>query len=90
MKALCDSVLQVGKENVQTALSLVGYERDLQAAMEFVFGSSFVCKNMEVAKKVTFDEKVMKKSVTLEGDSFDPAGTLTGGKQFKGFFFFRV
>ncbi|XP_033737632.1 structural maintenance of chromosomes protein 2-like isoform X2 [Pecten maximus] len=69
----------VGKGNVNTALSLIGYEKDLQAAMEFVFGSAFVCKDMDTAKKVTFDERVMKKSVTLEGDSFDPAGTLTGG-----------
>ena len=48
--------------------------------MEFVFGSSFVCKDMNTAKKVTFDERVQKRSVTLGGDSFDPAGTLTGGK----------
>lgn len=73
-------VLQVGKENVHTALSLVTYERDLQAAMEYVFGSSFVCKDLETAKRVTFDERIMKRSVTLDGDSFDPAGTLTGGK----------
>ena len=25
--------------------------------------------------------QIMKKSVTLEGDSFDPAGTLTGGSR---------
>ena len=48
--------------------------------MEFVFGSAFVCNDMNTAKKVTFDDRIMKKSVTLEGDSFDPAGTLTGGR----------
>lgn len=72
--------LQVGKGNVHTALSLIGFEKDLQAAMEFVFGSAFVCNDMNTAKKVTFDDRIMKKSVTLEGDSFDPAGTLTGGR----------
>ena len=30
--------------------------------------------------KVTFDPQIKAKSVTLEGDVFDPAGTLTGGK----------
>jgi structural maintenance of chromosome 2 len=45
-----------------------------------VFGSAFVCNDMNTAKKVTFDDRIMKKSVTLEGDSFDPAGTLTGGR----------
>ncbi|XP_013399508.1 structural maintenance of chromosomes protein 2 [Lingula anatina] len=69
----------VGKDNVHTALSLVGYEKDLQKAMEFVFGSAFVCTDMNTAKKVTYDEKVLKKSVTLDGDSFDPSGLLTGG-----------
>ena len=62
-----------------TALSLVGYKSELQPAMEFVFGNSFVCTDMDAAKRVTFDEKVNKKSVTLDGDSFDPAGTLTVG-----------
>lgn len=50
--------------------------------MEFVFGSVFVCSDMNSAKKVTFDDKIMKKSVTMEGDSFDPAGTLTGGTEY--------
>jgi len=71
----------VGKNSARTALSLIGYESDLRAAMEFVFGNAFVCKDMNTAKKVTFDERVMKKSVTLDGDSFDPAGTLTGGQK---------
>jgi len=48
--------------------------------MDYVFGNSFVCKDMDSAKKVTFDEHISKKSVTLDGDSFDPAGMLTGGK----------
>ncbi|XP_041357437.1 structural maintenance of chromosomes protein 2-like [Gigantopelta aegis] len=69
----------VGANNVSTALSLIGYEKDLKTAMEFVFGSSFVCADMNAAKKVTYDDKVMKKSVTLDGESFDPAGTLSGG-----------
>ena len=71
----------VGKNNAHTALSLIGYEPQLKAAMEFVFGNAFVCRDMTTAKKVTFDERIMKKSVTLDGDSFDPAGTLTGGRQ---------
>ena len=58
---------------------MVGYKAALQPAMEFVFGNSFVCTDMDAAKRVTFDERINKKSVTLDGDSFDPAGTLTGG-----------
>uniref|UniRef100_A0A8C4FGJ8 Structural maintenance of chromosomes protein n=1 Tax=Dicentrarchus labrax TaxID=13489 RepID=A0A8C4FGJ8_DICLA len=69
----------VGKDNVHTALSLVGYESDLRKAMEYVFGSTLVCDTLDNAKKVAFDKQVMTKTVTLGGDIFDPQGTLSGG-----------
>ena len=47
--------------------------------MEYVFGSTFVCDDADAAKRVTFDPAVRMKSVTLEGDLYDPAGTLSGG-----------
>ncbi|XP_074652125.1 structural maintenance of chromosomes protein 2-like [Tubulanus polymorphus] len=71
----------VGKGNAQTALSLVGYDKDIERAMQYVFGGSFVCADMDKARKVTFDPKIMKRTVTLDGDSFDPSGTLTGGSR---------
>lgn len=73
-------LLQVGKDNVHTALSLVGYEADLRKAMEYVFGSTLVCDTLDNAKKVAFDRQVMTKTVTLGGDIFDPQGTLSGGE----------
>ncbi|KAK7100070.1 structural maintenance of chromosomes protein 2-like [Littorina saxatilis] len=69
----------VGKDNVHTALSLIGYKPDLEAAMKFVFGSAFICPDMDTAKAVAYDGKIQKRTVTLDGNSFDPAGTLTGG-----------
>ena len=47
--------------------------------MEYVFGSTLVCETAEAAKRVTFDPSVRMKSVTLEGDVYDPSGTLSGG-----------
>ncbi|PNS18708.1 hypothetical protein CAC42_5247 [Sphaceloma murrayae] len=64
---------------VDLALNLVGYEDEVNAAMEYVFGSTLVCEDAEAAKKVTFDPNVRMKSVTLEGDVYDPSGTLSGG-----------
>ncbi len=64
---------------VDLALSLVGYHEEVLAAMEYVFGSTLVCEDAETAKKVTFDPAVRMKSVTLEGDVYDPSGTLSGG-----------
>ncbi|XP_063151049.1 structural maintenance of chromosomes protein 2 [Candoia aspera] len=71
----------VGDDNVHLALSLVGYESEIQKAMEYVFGQAFVCDNMDNAKRITFDKRVMTKTVTLGGDTFDPQGTLSGGAQ---------
>ncbi len=81
MMAFPSCISQVGKNSVNTALSLIGYEKDLKAAMEFVFGSSFVCPTMETAKKVTFQPGINKRCVTLAGELFDPTGTLTGGRK---------
>mmetsp|Transcript_15898 Transcript_15898/g.31167 ORF Transcript_15898/g.31167 Transcript_15898/m.31167 type:complete len:1174 (+) Transcript_15898:40-3561(+) len=74
----------VGEENVQSALTLVGYSNEIQAAMEYVFGGTFVCKDSETAEKVTFDAAIKTRSVTLQGDVFDPKGTLTGGSAPRG------
>ncbi|XP_074993529.1 structural maintenance of chromosomes protein 2 isoform X2 [Calonectris borealis] len=68
-----------GRDNLHLALSLVGYESELQKAMEYVFGTTLICNNMDNAKKVTFDKRIMTRSVTLDGDMFDPQGTLHGG-----------
>jgi len=47
--------------------------------MEYVFGSTFICKDPDAAKDVTFDPNVRMRSVTYEGDVYDPSGTLSGG-----------
>ncbi|WZZ00461.1 hypothetical protein YC2023_072789 [Brassica napus] len=41
----------VGKDNAELALSLVGYSQDIKNAMEYVFGSTFVCKTTDAAKE---------------------------------------
>uniref|UniRef100_A0ACB8ET47 Structural maintenance of chromosomes protein 2 n=1 Tax=Sphaerodactylus townsendi TaxID=933632 RepID=A0ACB8ET47_9SAUR len=69
----------VGEDNAHLALSLVGYDSEVQKAMEYVFGGTLVCDHMDNAKKVAFDRRIMTKTVTLGGDIFDPKGTLTGG-----------
>ncbi|XP_025896559.1 structural maintenance of chromosomes protein 2 isoform X1 [Nothoprocta perdicaria] len=69
----------VGNDSLHLALCLVEYEPELQKAMEYVFGTTLVCDNMTNAKRVTFDKRIMIKSVTLDGETFDPRGTLSGG-----------
>ena len=61
------------------ALSFVGFDDELEAAMKYVFGHTLICKDIEAAKHCTFSKEIHQRSVTLEGDVLDPAGTLTGG-----------
>ncbi|KAH0543443.1 hypothetical protein FGG08_002208 [Glutinoglossum americanum] len=70
---------RIAPGKVDLALSLIGYEDEVSAAMDYVFGSTLICADAETAKSVTFDPAVRVKSVTLEGDVYDPAGTLSGG-----------
>ncbi|KAL8217998.1 hypothetical protein R6Q57_021371 [Mikania cordata] len=76
-----DAVNLVGKDNAEVALLLVDYENELQSAMEYVFGSTFVCKTIDAAKKIAFSQQVKTTSVTLEGDIYQPSGLLTGGSR---------
>lgn len=68
----------------ELALHLIGYEEDVVKAMEHVFGRVLVCPDMASAQKVTFDSGVRTKSVTLDGDVYDPSGTLSGGSSSSG------
>lgn len=70
---------KIAPGKVDLALSLIGFDEEVTAAMEYVFGSTLVCEDAESAKRVTFDPTVRMKSVTLEGDVYDPSGTLSGG-----------
>lgn len=65
---------------VRIALSLVGYPDEVSNAMAYVFGDTLICDDAESAKLVTFSKEVGGvRSVTLDGDVYDPSGTLSGG-----------
>ena len=64
---------------VDLALSLVGYDDEITKAMEYVFGSTFICADAETAKLVTFNPAIKMRCVTVEGDVYDPSGTMSGG-----------
>ncbi|KAL7950305.1 RecF/RecN/SMC, partial [Trichoderma barbatum] len=73
------SAQRIAPGKVDLALSLVGYDDEVASAMEYVFGNTLICADAETAKRVTFDPNVRMRSITLEGDSYDPSGTLSGG-----------
>jgi len=71
----------VGQEAVTPALQLIDFNAADKPAMEFVFGSTLVCHDSNDARKVTFNPAIQAKTVTTDGDLFDPQGTLTGGSK---------
>ncbi|XP_038206855.1 structural maintenance of chromosomes protein 2 [Zerene cesonia] len=73
-----------GPDKVQLALDLIEFEPRVRAAMSWVFGGTLVCADLDTAKRVTFDPRVRTRCVTLDGDVFDPSGTLSGGARAKG------
>lgn len=70
---------KIAPGKVDLALSLIGYDDEVTAAMNYVFGNTLICNDADTAKRVTFDPSVRIKSVTLDGDVYDPSGTLSGG-----------
>lgn len=72
-----------GPGQVQLALELVAFPAEARPALAWVFGSTLVCSSLEAAKRVTFHPRVRARTVTLDGDVFDPSGTLSGGARQK-------
>ncbi|KAI8447921.1 SMCs flexible hinge, partial [Phakopsora pachyrhizi] len=72
---------KISGDSAKLALHLVGYEQDVCRAMEFVFGNTLICPDARTAKEVTFDQKVCMKSVTQDGDIYNPSGALSGGSK---------
>lgn len=64
---------------VWEAMELIHFDHQVLPAMEYAFGSSIICETSEIAKNVTFHKDIKVRTVTLDGDSYDPAGTLQGG-----------
>jgi structural maintenance of chromosome 2 len=52
--------------------------------MSFVFGSTLICTDAEAASAITFNKSILLKSITLDGDVYDPSGMLSGGSAPKG------
>lgn len=71
-------------DKTNLALSLVGYDADVSKAMEYVFGNTLICPDAATANLVTFHKEVRMRSVTLEGDVYDPSGMLSGGSKSSG------
>lgn len=68
-----------GADKVFPAMSLITYDKKHLKAIQWVFGQAFICTTKEIAEKVCFDSRVNRHCFTMEGDHFNPSGSLTGG-----------
>eukprot|EP01012_Entosiphon_sulcatum_P031690 TRINITY_DN40383_c0_g1_i1.p1 TRINITY_DN40383_c0_g1~~TRINITY_DN40383_c0_g1_i1.p1 ORF type:complete len:1174 (+),score=313.23 TRINITY_DN40383_c0_g1_i1:63-3584(+) len=59
------------------ALRLIDYNDELDLAMRYIFGNTFICEDSEAAKLVM--TKLQTVAVTLDGDVYNPTGIVTGG-----------
>lgn len=66
---------------VDLAINLIDFESEFTKAMEYIFGNTLICKDPETAKEVTYDREVRTRSITLEGDVYEPEGTISGGSR---------
>ncbi|XP_046391421.1 structural maintenance of chromosomes protein 2 [Ischnura elegans] len=69
----------VGADKVWAAIPLLEFDATVAPAIQWAFGSSFICKDTNTASKVAFHPKILIRSVTMDGDTMDPGGTVSGG-----------
>lgn len=84
-KSIPNSSVSLAKElcpeKVELALNLIDFENELAKAMAYIFGSTFICQDPQTAKAVTFNPKIRARSITVDGDVYDPEGNLSGGSR---------
>jgi structural maintenance of chromosome 2 len=73
------SIAQSMKTEAWPAIELVGFDEEVCSAMEYVFGSSIVVDGSKAANQICDSTKT--RTVTLEGDVYDPSGTISGGSK---------
>ena len=78
----CDAASKIAQKMNATAnpaIELVGFDKEVQVAMEHVLGSVIVADDTKAANKIC--EATKCRTVTLDGDSYDPSGTISGGSK---------
>ena len=78
----CEKATDIADELGSTAspaIELVGFDEEVRNAMEYVFGSTLVVDGMKAANQICDATKT--RTVTLDGDVYDPSGTISGGSR---------
>ena len=73
------SIAQKMNSSASPAIELVGFDEEVRSALEYVFGSTLVVKDTQAANRICDATKT--RTVTLDGDVYDPSGTISGGSK---------
>ena len=73
------SVAQEMGSVAHPAIELVGFEEEVRSALEYVFGSTLVVDGSNAANRIC--DMTKTRTVTLDGDVYDPSGTISGGSK---------
>ena len=61
------------------AIELVGFDEEVRNAMEYVFGATLIVDDGKAANQIC--DATKSRVVTVEGDVYDPSGTISGGSK---------
>lgn len=65
--------------DAKLALDLIKYDKKYESTMQFIFGSTLICSTSQICQKIAYNKSFGIKCVNMEGDIFDPNGTMSGG-----------
>ena len=71
--------LKEGSGNVWWAIDVIEFLPEMKNALQNVFGQFLICDDDKLASKICFHPDIKCKVVTLEGNIYDPRGTVSGG-----------
>lgn len=78
-----DAAARTTHDSALLALQLVDYKPEVKVAMQYAFGTAFICDDEHAARKVMEDGSVASRGISLAGDDYNPNGVLTGGSRSK-------
>lgn len=77
--AECQHVARSFDGDVWQPMEVIEYPAELKPAFEFVFSGALIVSNAEIAEAIAYNPKLQIRCITLDGDVYDPSGTLDGG-----------
>ncbi|KAG2446681.1 hypothetical protein HYH02_008249 [Chlamydomonas schloesseri] len=79
--AVLEAANRLSGGKARPAVDFLQFDPRVAPAVHYAFGNVFICQDGGTAKRLAFSREVNMRCVSLEGDDFNPAGTLTGGSR---------